>query len=73
MARTRSHKKHGGGMPHGFVSKAQWRYFAANKKLRAKYFHKEAHKTPGGPVARYKRLPERVGRPTRTTLRRRKK
>jgi hypothetical protein len=49
---------HGGhGMPRGFVSKAQWRYFFANPKLRAKYAHKEAHKTPGGPVVRYRALP----------------
>lgn len=31
-------------MPHGFVSKAQMRYFFANPKLRKKYAHKEAHK-----------------------------
>ncbi len=54
-------RKRGGGMPNGFVSKAQWRYFFANKKLRLKYAHKEAHKTPGGPVVRYRRLPMRVG------------
>lgn len=30
-------------MPHGFVSKAQVRYFFSNPKLR-KYAHKEAHK-----------------------------
>jgi hypothetical protein len=54
-------KRRGGGMPRGFVSKAQWRYFFANKKLRLKYAHKEAHKTPGGPVVRYRRLPDRKG------------
>jgi hypothetical protein len=46
-------------MPRGFVSKAQWRYFFARPDLRAKYAHKEAHKTPGGPVARYRMLPAR--------------
>ena len=44
----------------GFVSKAQWRYFWANKKLR-KYARKKAHATPGGKVVRYRRLPERKG------------
>lgn len=64
---------HGGqkrGLPHGFVSKAQWRYFFANPKLRAQYAHKEAHKTPGGPRVRYHRLPTRKGGPTATTARR---
>ena len=53
-------RKRGGGMPLGFVSKAQWRYFFASKdpKLRA-LAHKEAHKTPGGPIVRYRRLPMR--------------
>lgn len=55
MARRR------GGLPHGFVSKAQWRYFFANKRLRVQYAHKEAHKTPGGPVVRFRRLPLRKG------------
>lgn len=50
-------RKH--GMPKGFVSKAQWRYFFANPKLRATYAHKEAHKTPGGKGVRYRRLPMR--------------
>lgn len=54
-------RKH--GMPHGFVSKKQWRYFFVNPKLRARYAHKEAHKTPGGPVVRYRRLPLRKSAP----------
>ena len=44
-------------MPLGFVSKKQWRYFFVNPKLRTCYAHKEAHKTPGGPKIRYRRLP----------------
>jgi hypothetical protein len=59
-------------MPHGFVSKAQWRFFFAkgrtNPKMRA-LAHKEAHKTPGGPKVRYRRLPGRKGAPTGRTLR----
>lgn len=53
------HRAH--GMPHGFVSKAQWRYFFVNSRLREQYAHKEAHKTPGGPKVRYRRLPEGGG------------
>lgn len=49
-----------GGLPHGFVSKAQWRYFWANPRLR-RFARKEAHKTPGGPVVRFHRLPLRKG------------
>lgn len=37
-------KRKGRGMPKGFVSKAQMRYFFANPKLRAKFAKKEAHK-----------------------------
>ena len=55
MARRRGHS-----MPLGFVSKAQWRYFFANPKLRL-LAHKEAHKTPGGPKVRFHRLPLRKG------------
>jgi hypothetical protein len=40
-------------MPHGFVSKA-------HPRLRTKYAHKEARKTPGGPKVRYRRLPQYV-------------
>jgi hypothetical protein len=43
MAR-RKKKRKGHGMPYGFVSQKQMRYFFANPKLRAKYAHKEAHK-----------------------------
>lgn len=56
----------------GFRSKAQWRLFFASKKLR-KYAKKWAHETPGGPVTRYRRLPERVGRPTSRTARKRRR
>jgi hypothetical protein len=52
-------------MPRGFKSKAQWRYFFVNPKLR-RYARKEAHKTPGGPVVRYRRLPARKGVSGRT-------
>lgn len=60
MARKR---KGGGGLPRGFVSKAQWRYFFANKDLRAKYAHKEAHKAQaagGGKVVAYRALPTKL-------------
>lgn len=52
----------GHGLPFGFVSKAQWRYFYAKGKHDPKFAalaHKEAHKTPGGPVVRYRHLPFR--------------
>jgi hypothetical protein len=52
-------KKRRGGMPKGFVSKAQWRFFYASPKLR-KYAHKEAHKTMarrGGIKVAYHSLP----------------
>ena len=64
MARKRKggKRKHH-GMPRGFVSKKQWRYFFANPRLRARYAHKEAHKTPGGPIVRYRRLPLRKTAP----------
>jgi hypothetical protein len=41
---ARKGKRKGHGMPHGFVSKKQMRYFFANADLKAKYAHKEAHK-----------------------------
>lgn len=44
----------------GFKSKAQWRLFFANPKLR-RYAHQKAHATAGGPVVRYRRLPARKG------------
>lgn len=58
----------GHGMPHGFVSKKQWRKFWADPKLR-KYARKEAHKTPGGPKIRYRRLPMRKGAPKARSVR----
>lgn len=50
----------GGGGYRGFKSKAQWRYFFANPKLR-KYARKKAHETAGGKKIRYRRLPMRKG------------
>lgn len=51
----------------GFRSKAQWRWAFATKKSWAR---KKAHKTKGGPKARYRRLPARKGAPgVRTTKR----
>lgn len=44
----------------GFKSKAQWRFFFANPKLR-RYARQKAHATKGGPIARYRRLPMRKG------------
>lgn len=51
-------KKH--GLPGGFVSKAQWRYFWANPRLR-KYAHKEAHKVirRRGKITGFHSLPTR--------------
>jgi len=43
----------------GFRSRAQWRLFWANPRLR-KYARKKAHKTVGGKVVRYRRLPDRL-------------
>jgi hypothetical protein len=48
-------KGHKGGTP-PFRSKAQWRWAFATKKTWA---HKWAHKTPGGPKIRFRRLPDR--------------
>jgi hypothetical protein len=42
----------------GFKSKAQWRFFFANPRLR-RYARKKAHATKGGKVTRYRRLPAR--------------
>lgn len=50
-------KGHKGGKP-PFRSKVQWRFFFANPKLR-RYAKKWAHETPGGPIVRYRRLPDR--------------
>ena len=59
MARRR------GGGSHRFYSKAQWRWaFATHQR----WARRHAHKTPGGPKARYRRLPRRKGprrRPSR--------
>jgi hypothetical protein len=44
----------------GFKSKAQWRLFFANPRLR-RYAHKKAHATAGGKRTRYRRLPTRKG------------
>lgn len=44
----------------GFKSKAQWRFFFANARLR-RYAREKAHKTAGGPVVRFRRLPLRKG------------
>lgn len=62
MPRKRKGKRKHHGMPKGFVSKKQWRYFFVNPRLR-RYARKEAHKTPGGPVIRYRRLPLRKTAP----------
>lgn len=59
-------------MPRGFVSKAQWRFFFAKGKTDPRFrklAHKEAHKTPGGPKTRYRRLPRRKGGATKRTSR----
>jgi hypothetical protein len=48
------------GHKQGFRSKAQWRLFFANPRLR-RHAKKWARRTPGGKVVRYRRLPERVG------------
>lgn len=63
-------KRGGHGMPRGFVSTAQWRYFYANPKLR-KLAHKEAHKAQavgGGPKVAYRHLPKHKGVRTRSRI-----
>lgn len=55
-----------GDHPHAFASRAQWRLFMAKAKGSPrwkKWAHDKAHATPGGPVARYRHLPERKNRP----------
>lgn len=47
-------------MTRGFKSKAQWRLFFANPRLR-RWARKKAHATPGPPKVRYRRLPPRKG------------
>ncbi|MGC4925553.1 hypothetical protein [Streptomyces sp. DT117] len=44
----------------GFKSKAQWKLFWANPRLR-RYARGKAHATKGGKVTRYRRLPARKG------------
>jgi hypothetical protein len=46
--------------PSGFKSKAQWRFFFANPKLR-RFARKKARATPGEPKVRFRRLPGRKG------------
>lgn len=48
------------GKTKGFKSKAQWRFFFANPRLR-RYARRKAHATKGGPKVRYRRLPARKG------------
>lgn len=69
-------RKRKGGMPKGFVSKAQWRYFFSKPELRNKYAHKEAHKAEaagGGPKVAFRKLPRRKGAPGVRTATRGKK
>lgn len=50
---------------HGFYSQAQWRYFFANKALKAKYAHTAAHVTQargGGPKIAFHKLPGKKNR-----------
>lgn len=49
-------------LPKGFTSKAQWRMFYANPRLR-RYAHKEAHKVirRRGKITGYRSLPRRRG------------
>lgn len=66
MAKRGGKKKY-----HGFHSKAQWRYFFANKKLR-RYAKKKAHATQrarGGPKVAYRSLPKRKGPPSARSAR----
>ena len=65
MARKR---RRGGRKYHGFHSRAQWRMFFANPRLR-RYARKKAHQTPGGPGVRYRRLPARKRAPGVRSLR----
>ncbi|MFI7890890.1 hypothetical protein ACIFUY_06455 [Streptomyces sp. CACIS-1.16CA] len=44
----------------GFKSKAQWKLFWANPRLR-RYARAKAHATKGGKITRYRRLPARRG------------
>ena len=55
-------RKKRGGLPTGFTSKAQWRFFFANPRLK-RYARKEAHKViaRGGKKTGYRALPRRKG------------
>lgn len=53
MAKRRKRKRSG---PKRYYSKKQWRWAFANKK---EWAHRQAHRTPGGPKVRYRRLPMR--------------
>ncbi len=44
----------------GFKSKAQWKMFFANPRLR-RYARQKARATKGGKITRYRRLPARKG------------
>lgn len=61
-ARKKTGKKK--GTYHGFKSKKQWRWAFASHQPWAR---EKAHKTKGGPVVRYRRLPasKHSGRPGR--------
>jgi hypothetical protein len=48
----------GEGRKKGFVSKKQWRWAFATKRSWAR---RKARETPGGPKARFRRLPVRKG------------
>jgi hypothetical protein len=52
-----------GGLPKGFVSKAQWRFFFSSPRLR-RFAKKEAHKAQaagGGKKVAFRKLPRRKG------------
>jgi hypothetical protein len=55
------------GIAGGFKSRAQWRKFFADPRLR-RFAHSKAHASKGGPKVRYRVLPERKGPPTPGTL-----
>jgi hypothetical protein len=40
---------------HGFKSRKQWRWAFASHQS---FAHQKAHRTKGGPIVRYRRLPE---------------
>lgn len=56
------------GKAKGFASRAQWRKFFADPRLR-RFAHRKAHDSKGGPKVRYRILPERKGPPSAETLR----